>query len=76
MKTTETKKTPRTSPAAQDRKIPDRQWDSFPKPRGWSMGRDERGLVPGRPGPAKSQPGDHHTSGNPTSEEQQSDLVA
>jgi len=63
MKTTETEKTPKTSQVTQEEKTPDRRWDSFPLPRGWSMGRDERGLVPGRPGPAKSKPGDHYASG-------------
>jgi hypothetical protein len=54
METTETKTTPETNPAEQDEKTPDRHWESFPKPRGWSMDWDERGLVPGRPGTAKS----------------------
>ena len=54
METTETKTTPRTNPAEQDERTPDRHWESFPKPRGWSMDWDERGLVPGRPGTAKS----------------------
>lgn len=50
MKTKETKPDPKTTQATQDKATTDRQWDSFPKPRGWSMNWDERGLVPGRPG--------------------------
>jgi hypothetical protein len=48
METTEAK--PRTGQVAQDEATPERQWESFPKPRGWSMDWDERGLVPGRSG--------------------------
>ncbi len=65
MKTTETKTNPKTDPAAQDEKTPDRRWESFPKPRGWSMDWDQRGLVPGRPGTADGKPGGHHTFENP-----------
>ena len=53
MKTTEPKTAPKTEPVTQDEKAPDRQWDPFPKPRGWSMNWDERGLVPGRDGSDK-----------------------
>jgi len=52
MKMTETET--KTKATAQNEKIPDRRWESFPKPRGWSMDWDERGLIPGRPGTAKS----------------------
>jgi len=53
MSCSQTKSTPKKKPATQDSKPQDRRWESFPKPRGWSMDWDERGLVPGRPGDQK-----------------------
>jgi len=53
MSCNQTKTTPKPKSSAQTEKTEERQWESFPKPRGWSMDWDERGLVPGRPGTQK-----------------------